>query len=90
LAVIEAGAAKLPVVCTRTCGLREVITDGVTGRLVGADDEDALTEAITNLLVHPEEAARLGTALNEYVKNHLTWVHTYEKYLHLSSAGVRQ
>lgn len=53
---MEAGAAGLPVVCTPAMGLRELITDGVTGRLVEVDDQVALAEAIVDLLRHPEEA----------------------------------
>jgi len=84
LVVTEAAAAKVPVVCTRAQGLRELITDGVTGRLVEIDDHIALAEAIVDVLTHPDEAGRMATNFYEYVKSNLTWHHAYEKYIRLS------
>ena len=88
LAVIEAGAIGLPVVCTRTTGSHELISDKVTGRLVEFGDEHGLAEAIIDLLTHPEEAQRMATNFHEYVKNNLTIGRTYEKYLQLAGDGV--
>jgi glycosyltransferase involved in cell wall biosynthesis len=83
LAVIEAGAAGLPVVCTRAIGSIELISDKITGRIVDVGDEHALAEAIIDLLTHPEEARRMATRFREYITNNLTWKRTYEKYLEL-------
>jgi glycosyltransferase involved in cell wall biosynthesis len=88
LAVIEAGATGLPVVCTRTTGSHELISDDVTGRLVEFGDENALAEAMIDLLTHPGEAQRMATSFHEYVKNNLTIGRTYEKYLQLAGDGV--
>lgn len=89
LAVIEAGASGLPVVCTRTTGSHELISDKVTGRLVEFGDEHALAEAMIDLLTHPAEAQRMATNFHEYVKNNLTSGRTYEKYLQLAGDSVR-
>ena len=89
LAVVEAGAAGLPVVCTLTTASRELISDKVTGRLVEFGDEHALAEAMIDLLTHPGEALRIATKFREYVKSNLTWGRTYEKYLKLAGDGVR-
>lgn len=83
LAVIEAGAAGLPVVCTRAIGSIELISDKITGRIVDVSDEHALAEAIIDLLTHPEEARRMATRFREYITNNLTWKQTYEKYIQL-------
>ena len=88
MAVIEAGAAGLPVLCTRSTGSNELISDKVTGRLVGVGDERALAEAMIDLLTHPGETQRMATRFQEFVKNNLTCGHTYEKYLHLAGDGV--
>jgi glycosyltransferase involved in cell wall biosynthesis len=90
LAVMEAGAAGLPVVCTRAIGSIELISDKVTGRLVEVGDESALAEAMIDLLTHPEEARRMATQFHEYIKNNLTWRGTYEKYVGLAGDGTRQ
>jgi glycosyltransferase involved in cell wall biosynthesis len=83
LVVTEAGAAKVPVVCTKAQGLRELIIDGVTGRLVEIDDHIALADAIVDVLTHPDDARRMAAKFYEYVRSNLTWHHTYEKYIRL-------
>lgn len=88
LAAIEAGAAGLPVICTRSAGTSELISDGVTGRLVDVDDEHALAEAMIDLLTHPEKAQRIATSFRDYIRNNLTWKNTYEKYLQLAGDGA--
>lgn len=60
LAIVEAMAAGLPVVATSSEGALEIIEDGTTGRLVPADDPEALAQAINDLLDDPLERARLG------------------------------
>jgi len=49
LTVIEAMAARIPVVSTAVGGLPEIIQDGVTGLLAGAGDDGALAEALTRI-----------------------------------------
>jgi glycosyltransferase involved in cell wall biosynthesis len=84
LVVTEAAAAKVPVVCTKAEGVRELITDGVTGRLVAIDDDIALADAIVDVLTHPDEARRMAVKFYEHVRSNLTWHHAYEKYIRLS------
>jgi glycosyltransferase involved in cell wall biosynthesis len=55
---------------------------------VEAGDEDALAEVMIDLLTHPGEAQRMAATFHEYVKNNLTWGHTYEKYSKLVGDGV--
>jgi glycosyltransferase involved in cell wall biosynthesis len=84
LVVTEAAAAKVPVVCTNAEGLRELITDGVTGRLVDVDDHIALADAIVEVLTHPNEAQEMAVKFYEHVRSNLTWDQAYEKYIQLS------
>jgi len=81
LAVIEAAAAGLPVVCTRATGLRELVADRVTGRLVGIDDHIGLADAIIDLLTHTEEMRRMAANLYRFVSSQLTWQHVYQSYI---------
>ena len=60
LALLEAMAHGLPVVATRVGGTDEVLIDGVTGRLVGPGDSDALAAAIDDVLGDPDHARALG------------------------------
>ena len=60
LAILEAMASRLPVVATASEGALEIIEDGVSGKLVPADDPQTLAQAINDLLDNPDERARLG------------------------------
>ncbi len=60
LAIVEAMAAQLPIVATRSEGALEIIEDGFSGKLVPTDDAEALAQAINNLLDDPLERSRLA------------------------------
>ena len=60
LAVLEAMAARRPVVATRVGGVPEAIVDGQHGRLVAPDDPRALAAAIADLLADSGQARTLA------------------------------
>jgi glycosyltransferase involved in cell wall biosynthesis len=60
IAVIEAMAARRPVVAFRTGGLIEQVDDGKTGFLVDVKDSLGLAEKITTLLRDPALCERMG------------------------------
>lgn len=60
-ALIEAGASGLPVVAADAGGTREIVVDGVNGRLVPIRDVPALTAALLSIIGDP----RLGVAYGE-------------------------
>lgn len=62
LVAVEAMAAGRPVVASDVGGLRDVVIDGETGRLVTPDDPHALAEAIQQLLDDPDDGRRMGAA----------------------------
>jgi L-malate glycosyltransferase len=62
LALLKAMGAGLPVVATRVSGVREVILDGINGRLVVPADPEALAGTTVELYRDPEARARLGAA----------------------------
>lgn len=62
---IEAAAMGLPIVTTDVRGCREVVTDGVNGRLVPPRSPPALAQAIGELLADSEGRQRLGQAGRE-------------------------
>lgn len=67
LAVLEAMARGKPVVATRVGGIPEMIEHEVTGILIPAGDELALSAAIVRLLNDPTGAAKLGEAARQRV-----------------------
>jgi glycosyltransferase involved in cell wall biosynthesis len=62
LALIEGMAAGCVAVASAVPGVREVLQDGVDGRLVPPGDPEALAGVLETLLREPAEAARLAAA----------------------------
>jgi glycosyltransferase involved in cell wall biosynthesis len=56
----EAMAMQLPVVATDISGIGELVTDGVSGRLVRPNDVEALARVISELLADPQQRERLA------------------------------
>jgi glycosyltransferase involved in cell wall biosynthesis len=67
-ALLEAMAMELPVVATAVGGTPEVVGDGRTGLLVGADDPAAMAAAISRLLDDPAAASCVGAAARQTVE----------------------
>lgn len=70
--VLEAMGHSLPVVVTAVDGVPEAVDDGVTGRLVHAEDPDALAQAIIEVLSDPERAREMGVAGRARVEREFT------------------
>jgi phosphatidylinositol alpha-mannosyltransferase len=60
IVLLEAMAAGLPIVASDIAGYRDVLTDGVEGRLVKPSDQSGMVEAITELLKNPSLRARMA------------------------------
>jgi glycosyltransferase involved in cell wall biosynthesis len=71
--LVEAMAAGLPVVATRTGGIPEIVADGETGLLVERGDIAGLTQAILALLDDPGRRHRMGMAGRERAGRMYTW-----------------
>jgi glycosyltransferase involved in cell wall biosynthesis len=65
--LLEAMAMGKPIICSRTSGQTDVITDEVTGVYVPVGDAGALRSAIVDLLDDPDTADRLGSAARDWV-----------------------
>jgi colanic acid/amylovoran biosynthesis glycosyltransferase len=62
VAILEAGAAGLPVIATRHTGIVDVVVNGETGLLVDEGDVVGMAEAMLRLGKDPSLAAAFGTA----------------------------
>jgi glycosyltransferase involved in cell wall biosynthesis len=62
MSVLEARAARLPVVCSNRGGLPEMVEHLVDGVLFDADDESALRDALRHVAQDEEAARRMGDA----------------------------
>jgi glycosyltransferase involved in cell wall biosynthesis len=70
LAAAEAMALGAPVVASDIGGLRELIDDGVTGRLAQVGSSDELASAISSVLLDKAAATEMAVAARRYVVGH--------------------
>ena len=68
VSLLEYGLAGLPVVSTAVGEIPAVLENGKYGKLVPPGDADALANAITDYLDHPEEARNTGEAFRRHVE----------------------
>lgn len=80
--MLEAGAAGLPVVAADLEGIRDVIADGINGRLVPSLDAQAFARAIDG---YRDTAARetASEAARRYVRGAFGWDAIVERYLQI-------
>jgi glycosyltransferase involved in cell wall biosynthesis len=90
--VLEAMAHGTPVVATAVGGVPDVVTDGVTGWLVPAEDSRALADALAHALGDPDEAAGRARAARKRVEEEFSpeatannWMRLYDDVI-----GARQ
>ena len=69
---LEAMASGLPTVCARAVGSRDLVNDGVTGRLCPPGDVSAFTEAVRELVQNTSLRDRMSTAAHERAQD-FTW-----------------
>jgi glycosyltransferase involved in cell wall biosynthesis len=69
VAVLEAGAAALPVVATRHAGIMDVVIEGETGFLVDEGDIDGMADAMLKLIVDSSIAKTMGAKARVHIKN---------------------
>ncbi len=72
MCVLEAMAARLPVVATRVGSLDEMVEDGRTGVLVAPNQPSQLADALGQLLADPERARAMGEAGRQRVESEFT------------------
>lgn len=67
--ILEAGAAKLPVIATNIGGIPEIIRDRETGLLIRPKDPREIAGAIKFFIEHPEVMSRVADTLKHEVDN---------------------
>ena len=67
--ILEAMATGVPVVTTGISGIPEIVTDGVTGLVVPADDPEATADAIARIYADPALAGRLALEAQSMVRS---------------------
>jgi glycosyltransferase involved in cell wall biosynthesis len=70
--IAEAMAAGMPVLASNTFGAREMIRDGIEGRIVPAEDVEATAEVMVAMASNPLQLAAMGKAGRERVTEWLS------------------
>jgi glycosyltransferase involved in cell wall biosynthesis len=73
LTLIEAMMAALPIVTTATCGMKDIIRDGVNGILIPPRSSSALFEAVDLLLRNKALAVKIGSLAQTEALSQYTW-----------------
>ena len=73
LKILESMAAGVPVVASDLGSTRELVTDGVDGRLVPADRPAELARAVRLLIEYPDERARLAEEARRTIARRFRW-----------------
>jgi glycosyltransferase involved in cell wall biosynthesis len=72
IAVLEAMAARVPVIATRVGGVPEIVQDGLNGLLVPPGDEATLHVVLERLVADPQLRLTLGQAGRDHVEASFT------------------
>jgi glycosyltransferase involved in cell wall biosynthesis len=81
--VIEAMAARLPVVATEVGGIPEIVEHGRNGLLVPPRDEAALADALLRVIERPAEADALADAARQSVEQRFSFDRMVQEFEHL-------
>jgi glycosyltransferase involved in cell wall biosynthesis len=81
--LLEAGSASLPAIASAVGGIPEILTHQQTGILTKPKDVQSIVGAILELIKHPEEQERFGTALQQKIATEFTIDEMCEKTLAL-------
>ena len=68
--LMEAMAARRPVVASAICGTPHLVENNKSGLLFDSENVDQLASQLAKVLNNPELAARLGDAAHERIMNH--------------------
>jgi len=83
IALLEAQAARVPVVATRVGAIPDVVKDGVTGILIPAEDPEAITRAIVRVLSDRKSACNMAQKGFERVCDNFSSEKMADKYIAL-------
>jgi glycosyltransferase involved in cell wall biosynthesis len=89
VAILEAGAAGLPVISTRHGGIPDVVIHGKTGLLIDERDIQGMAEHMVGLATDAQLAGELGFAAASYVRRHYTMDQSISRLARLIEAAAR-
>ncbi|MEP6939884.1 MAG: glycosyltransferase [Rudaea sp.] len=79
LKILESMAAGVPVIASDLAPVRELLRDGIEGRLVAPDRPAELARAIRVLMAYPHKRREMGTAARLRVASEFSWARSLER-----------
>ena len=67
--LLEAGAMKLPIVCSRIAGNVDIVEDNITGRIFESQNENDLERVLTDALDNMEHMKEMASSLKQNILN---------------------
>ena len=89
IVLLEAAASGLPIVAVRATCIPETVHDGVNGYLAEPNDNIALGNAITDLLIDPVKAKIMGKAGRRLVEKY-NIIATFDSLEHVYTDSIKQ
>lgn len=83
IVLLEAGLCGLPVIASDVGGIREIIQNNVTGRLVPVGDEEQMAKCLEQYMKYNIEVQRYGIRLQKEVRFKFTWQKALNDYIKL-------
>jgi sugar transferase (PEP-CTERM/EpsH1 system associated) len=88
--ILEAMSSGLPVVATRVGGNAELVTEGITGKLVPPGDPERLAEALLDYYREPELLPNHGKTARRLIESSFTMQAMTEGYVEVYDKVLRQ
>ncbi|MBN1297558.1 glycosyltransferase family 4 protein [bacterium] len=73
IVVLEAMCSGRPVIASRVAGPMDILTHGLTGRLVVPNSVDSLAEQVIECMKQPEQTARIVGEANRVARTRYAW-----------------
>jgi len=83
MALLEAQAARVPVIAARVGAIPDVVEDGCTGLLIPPKDSQAIAKAIVQILSNKNTALEMAERGFERVRDNFSSEKMSDKYLSL-------
>lgn len=83
LVILEAMAAKTPVISTRSGGITSLIKDGYNGYLVRPRNYKEIAEKVNSLLANDELRKKMGERSYYIIEKNYTWEKIAERFVHI-------
>jgi len=79
--LLQAGAMKLPIICSSICGNIDIVQNNQTGLLFNTHNVQNLAEKIEYSIFKKEEMGRMASQLHKYIHRELKTTQVWEKIL---------